>query len=80
MDWSREAFTAASTDRSAPDHHPRYGIRMQLEDCWRDVLYFIGSETGFENGGLVEGALQQGLSFAAMVVHSRQEGLPRPNI
>ncbi len=78
MDWSNEIFTAASTDRSAPDHHPRYGIRIELEDCWRDVLYFIGSETGFENGGLVEGALQQGLSFAATVVRSRQESLQDP--
>jgi monoamine oxidase len=72
MDWSSEAFTAAPTDRKAPDHHPQYGARPQLSDAWRDTLHFIGSETSLANGGLIEGALQQGLAFANHVIGNRQ--------
>jgi len=73
MDWSNEAATAAPSDRRAPDHHPEYGVRLQLEDSWRDVLHFIGTETAFEDGGLVEGALRQGLSFAGRVIGAEEK-------
>lgn len=68
MDWSDEVFTAAPSDKKAPDHHPRYGVQPRLSAPWRDALHFIGSETALENGGLIEGALQQGCGFAHPVI------------
>jgi monoamine oxidase len=79
MDWSNEVFTAAPTDRRAPDHHPHYGVQPRLADPWRKGLRFIGSETAPANGGLIEGALQQGLDVAHQVIAERgqpETGLP----
>ncbi len=51
---------------------------MDLEVEWRKVLHFIGSETSVENGGLVEGALHQGLTYAAEVARSQQATVQDP--
>lgn len=68
MDWSAEPYTATEDDLVAPDHHPTYGVDLQIPAQWNDRLDFITSETAIENGGLVEGAVHQGLAFAARVI------------
>lgn len=70
MDWSTEPFTAAASDRIAPSHHPQYGIKVQPESPWADRVSFIVSETATENGGLVEGALHQGLKYACRIIQT----------
>lgn len=70
MDWSTEPFTAVASDRISPSHHPQYGIKVQPELPWTDRVSFIVSETATENGGLVEGALQQGLGYACRIIQT----------
>lgn len=68
MDWANEPFTASAADRKTPDHHPEYGLRMNLDPPWDGRLHFISSETASENGGLIEGALARGCKFACSVI------------
>lgn len=65
QDWSQELFTATESDRVPQTRHPQYGIDPDVGREWRDRLFFIGSETAFENGGLIEGALESARSFAS---------------
>lgn len=64
QDWSEEEFTAASADQRPLRNHPTYGWQPQLRAPWADRLHFIGTETAVQNGGLIEGALEQAMSFA----------------
>jgi len=63
QDWSDEIFTAGAADRAPQNHHPRYGLKLDLGDDWQGRLDFISTETSFSNGGLIEGALEAGLKF-----------------
>ena len=63
QDWSNEKFTAGAADRSPQNHHPRYGLKLDLGDDWQGRLDFISTETSFSNGGLIEGALEAGIRF-----------------
>ncbi len=78
MDWSTEPFTAVDSDRIAPSHHPQYGIKVRPKLPWSDRVSFIVSETATENGGLVEGALHQGLGYACRIIQAfkREADLP----
>lgn len=69
-DWSAETYTATEDDQISPDHHPTYGVDVPIDAPWRGRLDYIVSETAVENGGLVEGALHQGLAYAARVIAS----------
>jgi monoamine oxidase len=71
VDWANEVFTASQSDRPAPDHHPQYGVKIQPRDPWRDRLRFISSENAQQNGGLLEGGLQNGMDFADDLIRSR---------
>jgi len=73
QDWSREQFTASVDDRSPQSHHPQYGMNFKLGSAWDGKLELISSETSFNNGGLIEGALEAGLRFA-----NRITGLKTP--
>jgi monoamine oxidase len=64
QDWSREEFTTSADDCNPQIGHPRYGLNLELGDAWDGKLEFIGSETSFRYGGLIEGALEAGLRFA----------------
>ena len=64
QDWSSEQFTASADDRNPQSHHPQYGMNFQLGSAWDGKLELISSETSFNNGGLIEGALEAGLRFA----------------
>ena len=80
QDWSTEAFTAAPDDKRPLGHHPVYGLHESPDAPWTDRLHFISAETARENGGLIEGALQRGLGFAAHVLahaENMADGAPR---
>ena len=64
QDWSNERFTASAADHAPQNHHPRYGLKLDLGDAWQGKLDFISTETSFSNGGLIEGALEAGLRFS----------------
>jgi monoamine oxidase len=68
FDWSVEAFTATDADRNSHNHHPTYGVQVPLSDPWQGRVQFIVSETAKENGGLIEGAISQGLCFANSIL------------
>lgn len=69
-DWSTEKFTASEVDCAPQDHHPQYGLKLQLGKAWEGKLEFISTETSFSNGGLMEGALEAGLRFAKRITGS----------
>ncbi|MEM7474814.1 MAG: NAD(P)/FAD-dependent oxidoreductase [Planctomycetota bacterium] len=68
FDWSVEEFTATDSDLVSYNHHPVYGLQVPLAAPWRGRVQFIVSETANENGGLIEGAISQGLCFANSVL------------
>ena len=67
QDWSCERFTASAADHLTQTRHPQYGLNLQLGNDWDGKLEFISTEASFSNGGLVEGALESGLSFARRI-------------
>lgn len=54
VDWRREAFSSTSSDAHALTNHPNYGHNITHFD---DKLYFIGTESAFNEGGYLEGAI-----------------------
>lgn len=79
VDWSNDPWTATASYNKIPDHHPEYGIRFQLPEPWQNRLHFIVSETANANGGLIEGALHQGLCFATNILRQRQTSVQGPD-
>ncbi len=71
QDWSREAFTATESDRTPPGGHPAYGLAPDLGEPWAGRLHFIATETAFQNGGLIEGALEGAAAFARDLLKAR---------
>ena len=65
QDWSQEPFTASALDQQAIPSHPEYGFDLNLGEAWQGKIAFISTESATGNGGLVEGALEAGLRFAA---------------
>ena len=80
MDWSTEPFTAAATDRKAPDHHPEYGVDVRLGEPWEPALDFIVSETARHDGGLIDGAIARGSEFAAAMIHKYAQPVDSPSV
>ena len=58
QDWSQEDFTACQTDRVPQTRHPQYGLTLNAGPQWQDKLHFVSSEMSYDNGGLIEGALE----------------------
>ena len=58
QDWSQEDFTASQSDRVPQTRHPQYGLTLKMGVQWQDRLNLISSETSYNNGGLIEGALE----------------------
>ena len=54
VDWRKERFSAVASDAIAPRSHPNYGVRAEH---FGGKLHFIGTETSFEEGGYLEGAI-----------------------
>jgi monoamine oxidase len=53
-DWSSERYTAVNADRRPLSDHPDYGHNSR---CYDDRLIFLGTESSFDEGGYLEGAL-----------------------
>ncbi|WP_345974172.1 FAD-dependent oxidoreductase [Sulfurimonas sp. HSL3-7] len=54
-DWSQERYTSVISDRRPLSAHPDYGHDTR---CYDDRLIFLGTESSFEEGGYLEGALR----------------------
>lgn len=54
VDWRTEKFTSVAADRIPLASHPQYGLEAAHFD---GKLQFIGSETSYDDGGYLEGAL-----------------------
>jgi monoamine oxidase len=72
QDWSRESFTATAEDEIPPGHHPDYGINPDIGPTWQSHLSFISSESSFQNGGLLEGAVAAGMRYAESIVNNHK--------
>lgn len=82
QDWSQEDFTASLTDRAEQTRHPQYGLTLNAGAQWQGKLHFISSEMSYNNGGLIEGALEaarelvQRLTSQAKPSDGSNEGTP----
>lgn len=54
IDWRKERFTAVKNDAISPNAHPNYGMNFEH---FKGKVHFIGTETSFEEGGYLEGAI-----------------------
>lgn len=54
VDWRAEQFTSVEADQLHFDSHPQYGIEAAH---FEGKLHFIGTETSFDDGGYLEGAI-----------------------
>jgi len=63
QDWSTEPFTADAKDLDAPNGHPAYGLSIEATGEWDTRLQFISTETNYNNGGLIEGAIDRANRF-----------------
>ncbi|MBN1569442.1 MAG: hypothetical protein JXA73_16470 [Acidobacteria bacterium] len=57
QDWTCERFTATEHDRPPMYEHPLYQPPAGKTFIWDGVIRFAGTETAFEHGGYLEGAL-----------------------
>jgi len=53
-DWRKERFSSSIHDKKGLTSHPAYGLKLSH---FGDRLFFIGTETAYDNGGYLEGAL-----------------------
>jgi monoamine oxidase len=72
-DWAYEVFTSTDLDRKPLRAHPRYGMPRALERLWDGMLIFGGSETAFQFGGYLEGALEAAEHTLALINTSSPE-------
>ncbi|MDF1881765.1 FAD-dependent oxidoreductase [Sulfurimonas sp. MAG313] len=54
VDWRKERFSSNALDHKGLSTHPKYGLSLSH---FNKKLLFIGTETAYENGGYLEGAL-----------------------
>jgi len=60
-DWKEERFSSTRHDHQGLAEHPSYGLKLSHCD---ERLFFIGTETAYDNGGYLEGALNSALDIA----------------
>ena len=60
-DWKEERFSSTTHDHKGLSSHPNYGL--ELSHCGKR-LFFIGTETAYDNGGYLEGAVNSALNLA----------------
>lgn len=60
-DWKEERFSSTKHDHKGLSEHPSYGLN--LSHC-NEKLFFIGTETAYDNGGYLEGAVISALNIA----------------
>lgn len=54
IDWREEKFSSSIHDKKSPSTHPQYGLNLSH---FNEKMYFIGTETAYDNGGYLEGAI-----------------------
>lgn len=60
VDWRKEKYSSTPHDQNGPSSHPIYGLDLSHFD---DRLFFTGTETSFDNGGYLEGAVNSALEI-----------------
>ncbi len=60
-DWKEEKFSSTKHDHQGLSEHPSYGLNLSHCD---EKLFFIGTETAYDNGGYLEGAVISALNIA----------------
>ncbi|MBD3796265.1 MAG: FAD-dependent oxidoreductase [Campylobacterales bacterium] len=54
LNWNDEIYTATQEDKQILSAHPNYGYELC---AMNDRLYFASTESSYDNGGYIEGAL-----------------------
>jgi len=54
IDWKGEKYSSSIHDTKGFSEHPRYGLNLSHFD---NKLFFMGTETAYEEGGYLEGAV-----------------------
>lgn len=60
-DWREEKFSSSRHDHQGMSHHPEYGLTLSHFD---KRMFFIGTETAYDNGGYLEGAVNSAINMA----------------
>lgn len=64
LNWNDEIYTATQEDKQALSAHPNYGYEL----CsMGDRLYFTSTESSYDNGGYIEGALAKAQKIAKTI-------------
>ncbi len=69
QDWAQEKFTAAERDQIEIGYHPPYGEPLLSQGWFDNRLFFAGTETSEEHGGLIEGAIMAGQRAAHQAIN-----------
>ncbi len=70
QDWAQEKFTAAENDLIETRSHPPYGEPLLSQGWFDNRVFFAGTETSAEHGGLIEGAIVAGQRAARQAINS----------
>jgi monoamine oxidase len=60
-DWREQKFSSSRHDHQGISHHPEYGLTLSHFD---NRMFFIGTETAYDNGGYLEGAINSAITIA----------------
>lgn len=55
VDWREESYTSTILDAKPLNEHPTYGLDTTH---FEDKMYFLGTETAYQEGGYLEGAIR----------------------
>ncbi|PHR59006.1 MAG: hypothetical protein COA44_02335 [Arcobacter sp.] len=61
IDWREEKFSSSVHDKKGLSSHPEYGLSLSH---FNNKLFFMGTETSYDNGGYLEGAIVSALELA----------------
>ena len=70
QDWARQHLTASEIDQERMRTHPPYGEPALAGDWYEGQMFFAGSESSAEHGGLVEGAIVEGERAARQILEN----------
>lgn len=61
IDWRKEEFSSVEADSKGLHKHPNYGFEL---NHFNQKVYFIGTESAYNEGGYLEGALHSAITIA----------------
>ena len=64
IDWREEKFSSTEHDKRGLSIHPTYGLDLM---AYNSRLFFIGTETDYEEGGYLEGAINSAQKLAELL-------------